>query len=88
MTEKRYLYHGTSKEAAESIIKEGFKEGNKVWGDSGYEDIYFWDTNKDENDCETFKELEHNLLSDAAIMARHAAAKNDSMAHTAYILKF
>lgn len=88
MTKKRYLYHGTSKESAESIIKEGFKAGNKVWGVSEYENIYFWDTEKDENECKTFEELEHSLCSDAAIMARHAAAKSNSMAHTAYILKF
>ena len=64
-------YHGTTKEAAEAIMKNGFDSSERVWDESKVDYIYFYKDEIDDNPREGFyRAVESAQITAAAVNYR------------------
>lgn len=88
---KQVLYHGTTKEAYESILKEGFGEGKTVWNCSDNDVTYFFTEEKvkksERLDDEDEEEIQNRCIERALESAQLTAAFSGSQFQELYVLK-
>lgn len=71
------LYHGTSIESAVDILKNGFKNTDRIWNVSFPEHMYFW--HSDENSDSSYEDVNF-VISAGQLAAAHQASKYNDIA--------